>query len=62
MKKQIACRFGKFTKGAVQYKQVDQTGEPIKRDREGLVVGNIYLRKAAIRGKPPVKITVTIEY
>jgi hypothetical protein len=41
---------------------VDEAGEPIKRDREGLVIGNIYLRKAAIKGRTPAKITVTIEY
>ena len=62
MKQQVICRFSKFTPKAIQYQQVDPSGEPIKRDREGLVVGNIYLRKAAIKGKAPAKITVTVEY
>ena len=34
-------------------------GEPITGDREGQVVGNFYLRKSAISGRVPKKITVT---
>ena len=63
MQEQVICRFSKFTPKAVQYKQVDPTGEPIKRDREGLVLGNLYLRKAALKGKKtPTAIRVTVEF
>jgi hypothetical protein len=63
MKEQVICRFAKFTPNAVQYQQVDPSGKPIKRDGEGLVVGNINLRKTALKGrKTPATIRVTVEY
>jgi hypothetical protein len=62
MRKTLVCQFSKTTPNAIQYQQVDARGEPIKRDSDGLVVGNVYLRKAAIAGKIPHRITVSIEY
>jgi hypothetical protein len=62
MKQQVVCHLARKTPGAIQYKQVDENGEPIRRDRDGQVVGNFYLRKSAVKGRPPEKITLTIEY
>jgi hypothetical protein len=62
MRERVICRLEKKTLGALQYKQINAAGELIRRDKDGQVVGNMYLRKAAIRGRVPEKITVTIEY
>ena len=62
MRERVICRLEKKTPGALQYKQINAAGEPIRRDKDGQLVGNMYLRKAAIRGRVPEKITVTIEY
>lgn len=62
MKKQVFCQFEKQTPKALQYQQVDESGHRIKKDQDGLVVGNVYLRKAAIKGPIPKQIVVTIEY
>ena len=62
MREQVVCRLAKQTPKALQYKQVDDSGEPVKRDRDGLKVGNIYLRKATIRGAIPKQIAITVEY
>ena len=35
---------------------------PIHGDREGALVGDIYIRKMAITGEAPEQITVTLEY
>lgn len=61
MRKTVVCRLEKTTPGAFQYKQIDREGEPVKGDRDGQVIGNLYLRKAAIGGRPPREIRVTIE-
>jgi hypothetical protein len=62
MKRQVACRIFKETPGAFRYREVDRKGDHIKGDEEGALVGDLYLRKAAVSGKAPDKITVTIEY
>ena len=62
MHKAVICQFVKTTPKAIQYQQVNSRGDPIKRDGDGLVLGNVYLRKTAVGGKIPRRITVTIEY
>jgi hypothetical protein len=62
MRRQVACRFFKQTPGALRYREVDSKDEHIKGDEEGALVGDLYLRKAAIKGRAPDKIKVTIEY
>jgi hypothetical protein len=62
MRKQVALKFLNETPGAVRYREVDSKGDHIKGDEEGALVGDLYLRKAAIHGGAPDKITVTIEY
>jgi hypothetical protein len=62
MRERVVCRLEKKTPGALQYKQIDRDGQVIRRDQDGQVVGNLYLRKSAIEGRIPEKITVTIEY
>jgi hypothetical protein len=62
MRERIVCHLTSKTKGALQYKQVDASGEPVTRDEDGQIIGTFYLRKAAVKGKPPEEITVTVEY
>jgi hypothetical protein len=50
MRERVIYRLEKKTPGALRYKQINAAGEPIRRDKDGQVVGNMYLRKAAIRG------------
>ena len=62
MRKQVAVRFLDETEGALRYREVDRSGAYIHGDREGSVLGDIYLRKLAITGARPEQIKVTIEY
>jgi hypothetical protein len=62
MRKQVVVRFLNDTPGALRYRETDDKGNPIHGDQEGALIGDLYLRKAAISGDPPKKITVTIEY
>jgi hypothetical protein len=62
MRKQSVCRFLKDTTGALRYREIDNKGYHIKGDKDEALVGDVYLRKAAISGPAPDKITVTIEY
>ena len=47
----------KETKGAVRYKEVDEAG----KDAFAPVVGTLYVRKSAMPGRVPAKLTVTIK-
>ena len=62
MKKQVVVRFVNETEGALRYREINDAGLPIHGDREGALVGDIYIRKMAITGEPPEQITVTLEY
>jgi hypothetical protein len=62
MRRQMAVRFLDETEGALRYREIDGSGAYIHGDREGAVLGDIYLRKVAIAGKRPDQIKVTIEY
>ena len=63
MRKHVVVQLFGETEGAVRYREVDRAGAArFHRDREGAILGDIYLRKAAISGKPPKRLKVTIEY
>lgn len=49
----------KETKGAVRYNEVDGSGAQMKGDHA--ILANIYIRKAALDGEAPKKLTVTLE-
>lgn len=56
MKQQITMHFSRETKGALLYREpASDLGDP------NYLIGNIYLRKAAIEGESwPRKITITV--
>lgn len=62
MSKQIICVLFDKTPGALRYRQIDSQGNHISDDEEGALVRDFYLRKAAMSGRAPDKITVTVEY
>ena len=61
MKKQVTLSFFNETPGAFRYREVDRKGNHIKGDEEGALVGDLYLRKAAVSVPMPERISVTIE-
>mgnify|MGYP007132578188 CR=1 FL=1 len=48
--------FERETKGAVRYQEVVPSGDPERR-----VIGTLYLRKTALNGTVPQRLTVTIK-
>ncbi len=44
----IQFLFRNETKGALRYQEVDESGRPREGDKDGAVVGTLYLRKAAM--------------
>jgi hypothetical protein len=50
------------TTGALRYIELNNDGLPIKSDKEGALIGEFYLRKAALNGAIPNRVTVSIEY
>jgi len=62
MRKRVDFSFLNETPGALRYREIDSEGDQIKGDEEGALVGDLYLRKAAISSHVPDKIAVTIEY
>lgn len=53
----INLKLSKVTKGALQYVEVDDNGEP---RQWGYKVGTLYLRKEATQGNQPAVIAVTV--
>jgi hypothetical protein len=51
MKKQVVVRFVNETEGALRYREINDADLPIHGDREGALVGDIYIRKMAIAGR-----------
>jgi hypothetical protein len=49
----------KETPGAVRYMEVDEKG--VEVDREFIVIGTIYIRKTALKGRIPATLKITIE-
>jgi hypothetical protein len=62
IRKKLTVRFLDETPGAFRYREVNNTGAHIHGDQEGSMIGDFYIRKAAMPAKPPRQITVTIEY
>jgi hypothetical protein len=62
MRKRVDFSFFNETPGALRYREIDSKGDQIKGDDEGALVGDLYLRKAALSVPVPDKITLTIEY
>jgi hypothetical protein len=62
MRKQVVVRFIDETEGAFRYREVNGAGAYIHGDRDGALIGDVYLRKLAIAGKRPDQITLTMEY
>ena len=46
------------TKGAIRYMEVDEDQEAVEGDAK--VIGTLYIRKTAFKGKVPTALTVTI--
>src|ERR1700716_1097547 len=62
MRKQMVVRFFDETEGALPYREINSSGAYIHGDRDGALIGDIYLRKAAMPDKHPEQIRITIEY
>jgi hypothetical protein len=62
MRQQVDVAFLAETANTFRYREVNSAGTPIHGDQEGAVVGDIYISKAAIAGKRPERIKLTIEY
>ena len=62
MRKHVVLKFLCETAGALRYREVDVTGTFIHDDRDGSLVGDIYLRKVAMNRDSPEQIKVTVEY
>lgn len=50
----------KTTKGALQYKEVDEEGKPI--EIANAKFGGIYIRKQQLDGREPKEVTVTVTF
>lgn len=59
MKATVRMALERETKGAVRYNEVDAEGAPV--DKDAAVLTNLYIRKSALQGAAPAKLTVTIE-
>jgi hypothetical protein len=62
MKKQIVVGLLDETEGALRYREINGSGAYIHGDREGSLIGDVYLRKAVMPDKHPEQIRITIEY
>ena len=49
------------TPGAVRYMEVDSSGAQLKGDADGAKAPTIYIRKSALDGEIPQRLTVTLE-
>lgn len=55
----VTMVFERETTGTVRFEEVDELGNPVELHES--VIGKLYIRKSAIGGLYPSKITVTIE-
>jgi hypothetical protein len=62
MRKQVVVVFFDETANTFRFREANSAGTHIHGDQEGAVVGDIYISKAAIAGKRPERIKLTIEY
>jgi len=62
-RKIFACALQEHeTPGAVRFIELNNDGVPIKSDEDGALIGEFYLRKAALPRTIPNRIAVSIEY
>ena len=59
MKEVIYMVLERETKGAVRYQEVDSDGKV--KTIEDYTIGTLYVRKSALEGKVPQKLTLTVE-
>lgn len=59
MKTVVTFQIKNETKGAVRFEEVDATGQV--KDFATATIGSLYVRKSAIKGAIPQKLTVTVE-
>ena len=62
MTKTVKFKLEKLTPGALRYAEVDETGNPVKGDVNGALIGSLYLRKAAMGNDVPKQFTVTLSF
>jgi hypothetical protein len=62
MRKQVVVALFDETANTFRYREVNSAGTHIHGDQEGAVIGDIYISKAAILGKRPERIKLTIDY
>ena len=62
MTKTVKFQLEKLTPGALRYAEVDDAGQPIKGDANGVLIGSLYLRKAAMGNEVPKAFSVTIQF
>jgi len=64
MKHALIFTYDKETKGAHRYREVSVDGNPIPVDSpaDSHVLGQLYIRKAALPGAAPNTLAVTLEY
>ena len=60
MSRTVTFKLEKQTPGALRYAETNEQGHPIKGDDEGAMIGSLYLRKAAMNGKVPESLTITV--
>ena len=60
MEKTVQFVLDKTTPGALRYQEVDDKGNPRKRDVEGAVINTLYIRKSSMKGEPK-KLTVIVK-
>ncbi len=54
MRKQVVVQFFDETEGAFRYREINSSGDYIHGDRDGALIGDIYLRKAAMPDNHPI--------
>jgi hypothetical protein len=62
MRQRVVVAFFDETANTFRYREVNSVGTHIHGEQEGAVIGDIYISKAAIGGKRPERIKLTIEY
>ncbi len=55
----VTFSFEKETKGAVRYQETDENNLPVNIEG-GAKIGTLYVRKSALNGEIPQKLTVTL--
>ena len=62
MRKQTVLKLLCETPGALRYREIDEAGTFIHDDRDGSLLGDVYLRRVAMPKDSPEQIKLTLEY